>query len=525
MKRLVMILAAGVVPVSVLVPASSAAPAAPKTVATACAPVAVQAPAGARVESVMAVDRPGGTVTFPSNPPFPPTAPVEGVPAYCEITVTLTHGSDHVKVTNLLPKDGWNQRFQALGGSAYAAGDVIGDASVKAVKAGYATATTDAGVGPSPIDPAWALTSTGKIDQTLLKNFASRSPHELAVVGKAVTKAYYGRAAGYAYWNGCSTGGRQGYSEAQRYPDDFDGIVAASAAINWDRWAPSAVWPAVVVNQEKHAPTSCELEAFNAEAVKACDTKDGVRDGVITEPSKCDWAPESLIGKTVLCYGEQVTITASDARIVRRIWEGPKGLWYGLTRGTPFGGLLPTDPTHPAAPVGEPFVVGSAWVKYFLKQNPAFDTKTVRYADFVKLFLQSEVKYNDVIGTDDPDLSAYQKSGGKLLAWHGLDDPLITAQGSVDYRKRVERTVGGNIDSFYRLFLAPGAVHCGPGAGPAPSDPLASLVTWVERGKAPNTLPAATGDGSTVRDLCVYPKLPRYAGHGDPKVAAGYRCG
>src|SRR5689334_1316713 len=117
MKRLVMILAAGVVPVSVLVPASSAAPAAPE--AATCAPV------GARIESVVAVDRPGGTVTFPSNPPFPTTPPVEGVPAYCEITVTLTHGSDHVKVTNLLPKEGWNQRFQALGGSAYAAGDVI----------------------------------------------------------------------------------------------------------------------------------------------------------------------------------------------------------------------------------------------------------------------------------------------------------------------------------------------------------------------------------------------------------------
>ncbi|MEV6284105.1 tannase/feruloyl esterase family alpha/beta hydrolase [Kribbella sp. NPDC051770] len=521
MRRLVMILAAGVVPVSVLVPASSAAPAAPT--ATACTPVPVQAPAGARVESVVAVARPGGTVTFPSNPPFPPTPPVDGVPAYCEVTVTLTHGSDHVKVMTLLPEQGWNQRFQALGGSAYAAGDVIGDASVKAVKAGYAAATTDAGVGPSPIDPAWALTAQGKVDQTLLKNFAHRSPHELAVVGKAVTKAYYGRAANYAYWNGCSTGGRQGYSEAQRYPGDFDGILAASAAINWDRWAPSAVWPAVVVNQEKHAPTSCELEAFNAAAIKACDTKDGVRDGVIAEPSNCTWAPESLIGQQVECYGEQVTITAADARIVRRIWEGPKGLWYGLTRGTTFAGLLPTPPDQPAAPLGAPFVVGDAWVKYFLKQNPGFDTKTVWYADFVKLFLQSELRYNAVIGTDDPDLSAYQKSGGKLLAWHGLDDQLITAQGSVDYRKRVERTVGGNVDSFYRLFLAPGAVHCGPGAGPAPADPLASLVQWVEHGKAPNTLPAATADGSTVRNLCAYPKLPRYAG-GDPKVATSYRC-
>jgi hypothetical protein len=163
-------------------------------------------------------------------------------------------------------------------------------------------------------------------------------------------------------------------------------------------------------------------------------------------------------------------------------------------------------------------------VRDFLKLDPAYDTSKITYRELTKLFRQSQAQFNQVIGSDDPDLSAFRRSGGKLLSWHGLSDSLIPALGTVDYRKRVERELGGStrVNDFYRLFLAPGAGHCGGGI--TPTDPLASLVKWVEQGQAPVTLPAATADGAEHRDLCVYPSVSKYRGYGDPKQASSYRC-
>ena len=242
-----------------------------------CAPVHVAAPKGTRVVSVTAAAQPGGTVTLPNLPP------VTDVPAYCDITITLTHpgAGDSVRVKLVLPQDRgrWNGRFQATGGSAYLAGDldgIIATPLLDGVKNGYATAATDAGVGQNPIDVSdWALTTTGRVNRPLLQNFASRSLHDLAVVGKSATATFYGQDARYAYWNGCSTGGRQGYQLAQDYPQDFQGILAKAPAINWDRFAVAALWSQAVFNSEHVQPTQCELTAFTDAAVRACDRLDG----------------------------------------------------------------------------------------------------------------------------------------------------------------------------------------------------------------------------------------------------------
>lgn len=470
-----------------------------------------------------AVQQPGGTITFPAQPPLPAPDPVSGVPAYCEITVTLTHpgAGDHARVKVWAPVENWSGRFLAAGGSAYAAGD-FGVQLAQGVKSGFAVGSTDAGHVLDFLDvSSWAL-SNGKVNQPLLENFASRSVHDLAVVGKAATKQYYGRAASYSYWNGCSTGGRQGYMEAQRYPDDFDGIVAAAPAVNWGKWAVAAQWPNVVINQEHNIPSVCEFDAFTAAAVKACDRLDGVTDGVIGRPESCHWDPAALIGKKIECEGKVETISAADAAVVRKIWQGPKGLWYGLNRGGGFSGLANTQ-----GGLANAFPVSNVWIQYFVKQQPAFDTSKITYRQFAELFRQSQAQYGDVIGTDDPDLSAFQKAGGKLVSWHGLADQLIFPQGTVDYRKKVERTVDGRTDDFYRLFLAPGAAHCQSGAGPAPTDPLAAVIKWVEEGKAPSTLPAELTDATgkhVTRNLCRYPQVSKYLGHGDPANASSYRC-
>ncbi|MFC7041296.1 tannase/feruloyl esterase family alpha/beta hydrolase, partial [Nonomuraea rubra] len=207
-----------------------------------------------------------------------------------------------------------------------------------------------------------------------------------------------------------------------------------------------------------------------------------------------------------------------------------KKLWAGLPIGAGFD-LAGTQPGPDGTRIGAPFPVPAAWVTTWLKRQPSFDLTTITYADFAQLFAQSQAEYDQIIGTDDPDLSAFRKAGGKLLSWHGQSDQLIPTQGTVDYRERVARAMGGShrVDDFYRLFLAPGVDHCGnaTSTGPVPTDALAALTAWVEQGKAPRTLSAAITDssGKTVtRELCLYPSVSRYTGSGDPADAGSYSC-
>ncbi|MGY0021458.1 tannase/feruloyl esterase family alpha/beta hydrolase [Streptomyces sp. YJ-C3] len=539
MRRLLTVLAAAVplVTAAVYLPSATAESADSAAAPFRCAstPLPLKAPAGTRIESVTAVSRPAGDVEVPPVSPLPGDT-VKDVPAHCEVTVTVNHlgAEDHAKVQVWLPESSWNGRFQGVGGSAYAAGD-YGAALSAAVKSGYATATTDAGVS-TYVDVDWALDDQGKIDRTLLKNFASRSVHEAAVVAKQVISGVYGRSASYSYFNGCSTGGRQGYAEAQAHPDDFDGILANAPGINWDEFEVATLWPQVVMNEEHTYPTKCELDAATQAAVKACDTLDGAADGVIGDPAACGYDPRKLIGTTLECDGKQVTFTAADAAVIRKIWDGPrdthgKKLWFGPTIGSELNDLAASAPDTDGTVKGQPFQVPAEWVSTFVKKQPSFDVTTIGYAEFEKLFRQSQAEYDKAIGTDDADLSGFRNSGGKLLTWHGQADQLIPTQGTVDYRERVEKKLGEaqRIDDFYRLFLVPGTNHCaGYGnTGPVPTDALGALTKWVEQGKAPQTLKASVTDaaGSTVtRDVCRYPLVPQYKGHGDIADAASFRC-
>ncbi|MFF3439490.1 tannase/feruloyl esterase family alpha/beta hydrolase [Streptosporangium sp. NPDC002721] len=532
-RRLIALMAAAVPALAVLVPTAAGAVARDSgpVAATTCAAVPVSPPSGTKVESVKAVANAGGTVTFPAAPPLhPQEETLTDVPAWCDITVTVSHpgARDHVNIRISLPQDRkkWTGRFQATGGSAYLAGDLSGAPLAGAVKAGYVAAATDAGVGTNPLDVSgWALTPAGKVDTPLLKNFASRSLHDMAVIGKDVAKRFYDRPVSYSYWNGCSTGGRQGYAEAQDHPTDFDGILAKAPAVGWDRFAVATLWSQAVFNEERVAPTSCELAAFNTAAVKACDSLDGVEDGIIDNPRKCHWDARRLVGTKIVCEGREITISRATAEAVRKIWAGPvsssgRRLWYGPNKGASLDAL---------ATPGTPFFVADSWVRYFVKRDPAFDTTKLTYTSFAQIFRASQLRFNDVIGSDDPDLSAFAKAGGKLLSWHGQNDELVPTEGTIAYRERVNQVLGGDrrVDDFYRLFLLPGVNHCAGGTGPYPTDDLGALVDWVEKGRAPATLAASApgADGRTVtRDVCRYPMVARYTGHGDTNSAANYRC-
>ncbi|KAJ2982882.1 hypothetical protein NQ176_g1088 [Zarea fungicola] len=501
-------------------------------VATPCASITAPAVPGATVLSVVASEL--LNVTLPPVLFYLPVG-ASGLNV-CDVKVNLTHPgvNDNVLVQVWLPLEGWNGRFLGTGGGGWATGSgSIGLAG--AVMANFSGAMTDGGHANSLLDPStWALNSDGSINSGLLTDFASRSLHDMTVVGKAVTKQFYGKAPSYSYWSGCSTGGRQGLMEAQKYPGDYNGILAASPAINWPSLIMAAQWPQVVMQQEKTFPPQCVFDGFIAASIAQCDILDGVKDGIIGDPGSCPFDPYKLVGSSVNCDSTEITVTYAMADIVRKVLDGPtdvigRQLWYGLNAGTPLNALALTVPGPHGTTVGVPFTISDFWIRYFLKRQPNFNTSTITYLDFSMLFAQSNLEYENVIGTNDPDLSAFSSAGGKMITWHGLADPLIPPDGTLQYRQQVDNFMGGSssVDKFYRVFFAPGVGHCGMGIGPVPTAGLDALVAWVEKGIAPDTLAAAGTDANgaaTTKNICRYPLVSRYDGKGDPKSAASYSC-
>ncbi|KAK5048197.1 hypothetical protein LTR84_005867 [Exophiala bonariae] len=454
----------------------------------------------------------------------------------CDVDIVLTHqgAQDQVKVKIWLPLEGWNGRFLGTGGSGFAAG-LFEYSLAPAAGLGYASASTDAGLSGDPYSPElWALTADGKVNTELLVNFASRSVHDMTVAGKQISTQFYGTKPHHSYWNGCSTGGRQGLVSAQKYPADFDGIVAGAPAIDWARYVVAEQWPQVVMKEHQTYVDPCLLKAFTQSAISACDSFDGVNDNVITEPKRCVFSPFKLVGTSVDCNGKTISFTRIIATVIHDILRGPfpkdTSNLYALNLGAPLDYLSNTTVLD-GVRKGSPFFVNDAWLRYFVLKDPSFDTTTIGYSEFKKLFSQSQDEYGEIIGSNNPDLSGFQKQGGKLIVWHGLSDQLIFPQGTVNYHHQVEAALKHRVamDTFYRTFLVPGVDHCGLGLtnGAVPVDPLSSLVAWVEQDVSPDILDAlasnATGFTLT-RSICRYPLTSRYIGHGDQNSAANYIC-
>ncbi|HEX6686132.1 MAG TPA: tannase/feruloyl esterase family alpha/beta hydrolase [Candidatus Limnocylindrales bacterium] len=449
------------------------------------------------------------------------TTPASGsVPATCRVHAVVAHpgAGDAVNIDVWMPIEGWNGRFQGLGGGGYAGG--FPQALADPVGQGYAAASTDTGHAGG--DGGFALDANGRLNWPLIRDFAYLGIHDMTVVGKAVTAAYFGRQPRFSYFNGCSTGGRQGLAEAQRYPDDYDGILSAAPAINWAGFIPAEFWPQLVMLTANNFLPACKLVQFQQAAIRACDTVgDGVADGVIGDPSRCGFDPRSQIGVATPCGA----ITAQDAAVIEKIMAGPRSpdggfLWYGLTPGTSFAALAGASP----------FPIALTHLGTWVQQNPSWDWRTTTQSRFEQLFVQSDEMFTTVIGTENADLSAFRRSGGKVLIWHGQADQLIFPQGTVDYFGRVTEAMGGSgrTEQFARLFLAPGVAHCAGGLGPAPDNPLNALIEWVERDRAPHVLDGVRRDpsGSIVqtRQICPYPQIATYRGQGDPMNAASFTC-
>ena len=443
----------------------------------------------------------------------------------CRVAAITTHppAGDKVRIWVAIPLSNWNGRFMGTGGGGFSGGGQGG--ANQPLTLGYAAGATDTGhAGGSG---SFALDSNGRLNWQLIRDNAHVGIHEMTVTGKALTQALYGAAPKYSYFNGCSTGGRQGLMEAQRYPEDYNGIVAGAPAINWQKLHPQQMWGTVVMNSMNNPVPSCKLQAATNAAIAACDAIDGVKDSLIEDPARCTYDPKALVGTVA---GDCGAITQADADVIRKLWEGPRGadgkfLWYGLPRGADLTAISGTRGTPLKA---QPFGISLEWFRYFLSQNPQFDAATITPDMYERFFEQSVEQFTAVIGTDNADLSAFLARGGKAIVWHGYADQLISASGTVDYYKRVQQQMGGaeKAAEFMRLFLAPGIGHCAGGPGAMPSGQLDALVSWVEDGKAPATLPASrqTPEGPRNRILCPYPKVPKYKGSGSTNDAANFSC-
>jgi len=453
---------------------------------------------------------------------------------WCKVAVRMAHppASSIATAWIGLPLQGWNGRFLGLGGGGWQAGIPAGLSP--AVAKGFAVGLTDAGhpldgaMGMNPKiigDASFVLDADGRLDWSAVRNFAYLGIHDMTLVGKALTTAFYTAPPRYSYFSGCSTAGRQGQSEVQRFPADYDGVLSAAPAINWTHFLTAAQWSQLVMHDIQPV-AKCKLEAARTAAIEACDADDGFKDNVVNNPYACTFDPRKLIGLQTACG----TIDAKDADVIRLIWDGPRRrdgsfMWYSQTRSTTFdfGGRTSGDPLQG---VPNPIVLG--WLRYFLKQNPRYDPQNLDHAGFEQLYDQALEQFGAAMDTSNPDIGAFAARGGKTLIWHGLDDNNFPAAGSIHYVDAIKARLGeATANKAVRFFLAPGNDHCGGGTGPNPTHMLDALIEWVEKGRAPEQLVAAPNPAAKVPHsglLCAYPRRAVLVDRKQPIGAASYRC-
>ena len=438
------------------------------------------------------------------------------LPAFCRVSGSIKPTSDSdIEFEVWLPLEDWNGRFQAVGNGGLA-GNISYDAMTEALRAGYATASTDTGHKGQMMSGDWALGHPEKIT-----DFGYRAVHEMTVDAKAITAAFYRSPARYSYWNGCSEGGSQALTEAQRYPADYDGILAGAPANYMVHLQVGGNWIAQAIHKDPASfiPAS-KLPAIQKAVLAKCDAADGVRDGVLEDPRTCSFNPDTL-----LCKGADGPdcLTQAQADGLKKVYEGARNPRTGASI---FPGTMPGGETGwerwiagtDVPPKNLQHGISEDFFKYFVFNNPGWDWKTF---DFDKDVAFADKKVGAIVNHIDPDLSAFKQRGGKLLQYHGWNDPAISPLNSVNYFESVQTRMGDTGD-FYRLFMIPGMEHCGGGPGASQFDHMAVISGWVEKGKAPDRI-VASRPGRT-RPLCPYPQIAKYKGSGSTDDAANFIC-
>ncbi len=445
---------------------------------------------------------------------FGPPAPVK-LPAFCRVVGHIHPSADSDITFELWLPAKWNGRLEAEGNGGLA-GMIVTQAMVGALWGGYATVATDTGHQGNPASGDWALGHPEKV-----VDFGYRAIHEMTLRAKALISAFYGAQARYSYWNGCSEGGGQALSEAQRFPDDYDGIVAGAPANDFVHLQAGGNWISQAIHEDPATFLAPEkLPVIQAAVLAQCDSADGVKDGVIEDPRTCKFDPAVLE-----CKAEQTAACLTRPQIegLRRVYDGARNprtgeqVFPGYMRGGEAGwgqwiagtAVPPRDFQH---------WISVAFFSNLVFADPNWDWKTF---DFDKDVAFADKKVGAVVNQTNPDLAAFRRHGGKLLQYHGWNDSAISPLNSINYFERVQKKMGDTAD-FYRLFMVPGMEHCLGGPGPNQFDSIGAIVNWVENGKAPDSI-VASRPGRT-RPLCPWPKVAKYAGQGSTDDARNFVC-
>jgi hypothetical protein len=467
----------------------------------------------------------------------------KSLPAFCRIAVDSTPTSDSdIKIEVWLPASGWNGKFQGQGNGGFA-GSIDFRSMATAIALGYATASTDTGhaAAATPgLGAAWALNHPEKIT-----DFGYRAIHLMTQIAKSLVNSYYGSNPQHSYFSACSNGGRQALMEAQRYPDDYDGIIAGAPANYWTHLLAGGIWNTQALALDPASYISVQKLPAIASAVNdACDKLDGVADGILNDPRQCNFDPNVLLCKN---GDADSCLTAPQITALKKVYEGAhdshgKLIHPGYLPGAELGGNgwagWVTGATNPRASLGFNFSVG--FFADMVYSNADWDILHANLDDATAL---ADQKLSGALNATDPNLAAFKARGGKLIIYHGWNDTAISALNTINYYNSLIGKMGQqNADTFVRVFMVPGMQHCGGGPGAdnfgatvsvTPTDAQhsleLSLEQWVEKGAAPTTIIATkfaqgTRTPSMTRPLCAYPQSAKYNGTGDSNSAASFTC-
>ena len=446
------------------------------------------------------------------------------VPTFCRVEATARPTSDsEIKFEVWIPPaEAWNGKFQGVGNGGYQ-GSISYPAMAGALRRGYATASTDTGHTGDDV-----IFGQGHPEKVI--DFGYRAIHVMTDTAKLIIRNATGRFADKSYFVGCSSGGHQAMSEAQRFPDDYDGIVAGAPANNRIRQTFGFMWSWAATHNADGSPilTPQDLTNVTQAAVAACDAGDGLKDGLIEDPRKCAFDPATLA-----CKGDTDNtscLTPDKVAAIKKVYEGAKNprtgeqIFTGWPKGSEgFGDAAIMSWRQYIVNPKEPSRIGV--FRYFLFHDPNWKLTSLDY-DRDLAYAEARIPH---LAAVDRDLSPFKKSGGKLIMYAGWMDPVVPPQDNVAYYEAVAKTMGGydRTRDFFRLFMAPGMGHCAGGPGPNQFDAVTALEQWVEKGVTPDTLLATHSTAGRVdrtRPLCPYPQVARYKGTGSIDEAASFSC-
>jgi hypothetical protein len=502
--------------------------------------------ASAPCETLGAISLPDTKITFAhsmaASTMLGPGGKLVKTPEFCRIAGIIAPSSDseiHFEVW--LPQTGWNGKFRAAGNGGFA-GSINYAEMAAAIRDNYATASNDTGHRADGIDAAWALGHPEKIT-----DFGYRAIHEMTVKAKAVIQSFYGEAPKHSYFASCSNGGRQALMEAQRFPQDYDGILAGAPAYYWSHLLVANFYAAaqpMLETPANYIPKQ-KIPAIAKAVLKACDAADGLEDGILSDPEKCHFDPA-----TIVCKGAESDscLTPPQAESLKRIYRGARNgdgavIYPGYEPGGedgPGGWSLWITGSKTGQSAGVLFSKG--FLRNMVFSKASWSYKGTNLADALGA---ADTKMAPILNATDANLKPFQAHGGKLIVYHGWSDAAIPPLNAISYYESVVKTLGeSTTGGFMRLYMAPGLQHCAGGPGPnffgqsgvrepgdAQHDVFTALVDWVENGDAPNSIIATkfTKDDPAkpiemTRPLCPYPLAAKHEGTGDPKLAESFVC-